>query len=97
MDRMLDMTTFVKVVDSGGFSAAARALNMSASAVTTHIQAIEDSSAFAFLIGRHVTSVRLKRAKSSMKAVFTFLRKSTTLSEQRRNCNRSRAEPCGSM
>ena len=42
MDRMLDMTTFVKVVDSGGFSAAARALNMSASAVTTHIQAIED-------------------------------------------------------
>jgi DNA-binding transcriptional LysR family regulator len=42
MDRMLGMTTFVKVVDSGGFSAAARALNMSASAVTTHIQTIED-------------------------------------------------------
>jgi DNA-binding transcriptional LysR family regulator len=42
MDRMLGMTTFVKVVDNGGFAAAARALNMSPSAATTHIQAIED-------------------------------------------------------
>jgi DNA-binding transcriptional LysR family regulator len=42
MDRMLEMTTFVKVVDSGGFSAAARALSVSASVVTTHIQTIED-------------------------------------------------------
>jgi len=42
MDRVLGMTTFVKVVDSGGFAAAARALNMSPSAVTLHVQAIED-------------------------------------------------------
>src|SRR5215468_4342490 len=42
MDRVLGMTTFVKVVDSGGFAAAGRALNMSASAVTLHIQAIEE-------------------------------------------------------
>jgi|SRR5215475_4939193 len=42
MDRVLAMTTFVKVVDSGGFAAAARALNMSPSAVTLHVQATED-------------------------------------------------------
>lgn len=39
---MIEMTTFVKVVDSGGFSAAARALSMSPSMVTTHIQALEE-------------------------------------------------------
>ena len=42
MDRVLGMTTFVKVVDNGGFAPAARALNMSPSAVTLHVQAIED-------------------------------------------------------
>src|SRR5215831_8296646 len=42
MDRVLGMTTFVKVVDSGGFAAAARALNMSPSAVTLHVQATEE-------------------------------------------------------
>src|SRR5215831_17569249 len=42
MDRVLAMTTFVKVVDNGGFAPAARALNMSPSAVTLHVQAIED-------------------------------------------------------
>jgi molybdenum-dependent DNA-binding transcriptional regulator ModE len=42
MDRVLGMTTFVKVVDNGGFAAAGRALNMSASAVTLHVQAIEE-------------------------------------------------------
>jgi DNA-binding transcriptional LysR family regulator len=42
MDRVLGMTTYVKVVDSGGFAAAGRALNMSASAVTLHVQAIEE-------------------------------------------------------
>jgi DNA-binding transcriptional LysR family regulator len=36
------MTTFVKVVDAGGFSAAARALNMSPSMVTNHIQSLEE-------------------------------------------------------
>jgi len=41
-DRVFGMTTFVKVVDSGGFAGAARALNMSPSAVTLHVQATED-------------------------------------------------------
>jgi DNA-binding transcriptional LysR family regulator len=42
MDRMTGMSTFVKVVESGGFSAAARALEMSPSMVTTHVQALEE-------------------------------------------------------
>ncbi|MEA2950356.1 MAG: hypothetical protein QOI40_5686 [Alphaproteobacteria bacterium] len=42
MDRMTSMTTFVKVVESGGFSAAARALDMSPSMATTHVQALEE-------------------------------------------------------
>jgi DNA-binding transcriptional LysR family regulator len=42
MDRMTSMATFVKVVETGGFSTAARALDMSPSMVTTHVQAIEE-------------------------------------------------------
>jgi DNA-binding transcriptional LysR family regulator len=42
MDRMTSMATFVKVVDVGGFSAAARALEMSASMVTNHVQSLEE-------------------------------------------------------
>jgi DNA-binding transcriptional LysR family regulator len=36
------MSTFVKVVDAGGFAAAGRALKMSPSTVTAHIQSLED-------------------------------------------------------
>ncbi len=42
MDRMTSMATFVKVVDIGGFSAAGRALNMSAAMVTNHIRSLEE-------------------------------------------------------
>ncbi len=42
MDRMASMTTFVKVVQSGGFAPASRKLNMAPSTVTTHIQALEE-------------------------------------------------------
>jgi DNA-binding transcriptional LysR family regulator len=42
MDRIAGMTTFVKVVDAGGFAAAARALNLSPSVVTTHVQSLEE-------------------------------------------------------
>jgi DNA-binding transcriptional LysR family regulator len=42
MDRMTSMSTFVKVVESGGFSAAARKLDISPSMVTTHVQALEE-------------------------------------------------------
>ena len=39
---MTSMTAFVKVVDVGGFAAAARKLDMSPSMVTTHVRALEE-------------------------------------------------------
>jgi DNA-binding transcriptional LysR family regulator len=42
MDRLTSLTAFVRVVDSGGFSAAGRRLNMSTTMVSNHIQALEN-------------------------------------------------------
>jgi DNA-binding transcriptional LysR family regulator len=42
MDRMASLTAFVRVVESGGFSAAARRLNLSPTMVGNHVQALEN-------------------------------------------------------
>jgi DNA-binding transcriptional LysR family regulator len=42
MDRLTSLTAFVRVVDSGGFSAAGRRLNMSTTTVSNHVQSLED-------------------------------------------------------
>jgi DNA-binding transcriptional LysR family regulator len=42
MDRLTSLTAFVQVVNNGGFSAAGRKLNMSTTAVSNHIQALEE-------------------------------------------------------
>ncbi len=42
MDRFTSLTAFVRVVESGSFSAAARRLNMSTTMVSNHVQALED-------------------------------------------------------
>jgi DNA-binding transcriptional LysR family regulator len=42
MDRLTSLTAFVRVVDSGGFSAAGRRINMSTTMVSNHVQALED-------------------------------------------------------
>ncbi|MEZ5830733.1 MAG: LysR family transcriptional regulator [Dongiaceae bacterium] len=42
MDRLKSLTTFVQVVENGGFSAAARRLNMSPTMASEHIQALEE-------------------------------------------------------
>jgi DNA-binding transcriptional LysR family regulator len=42
MDRLTSLTAFAQVVDSGGFSAAGRRLNMSTTMVSNHIQALEN-------------------------------------------------------
>ncbi len=42
MDRLTSLTTFVRVVESGGFSAAGRRLNMSTTMVSNHIHALEE-------------------------------------------------------
>lgn len=41
MDRLTSLSVFAKVVENGGFSAAARSLNMSVSMVATHVQSLE--------------------------------------------------------
>jgi DNA-binding transcriptional LysR family regulator len=42
MDRLTSLTVFVRVVDGGGFSAAARRLNMSATMASNHVRSLED-------------------------------------------------------
>jgi len=42
MDRLTSLTTFMGVVDSGGFSAAGRRLNMSTTMVSNHVHALEE-------------------------------------------------------
>ena len=41
MDRLKSLSTFVQVVENGGFSAAARRLNMSPTMASEHVQALE--------------------------------------------------------
>jgi len=42
VDRLTSLTAFVRVVDSGGFSASGRRLNMSTTMVSNHVQALEE-------------------------------------------------------
>ncbi len=42
MDRLTSLIVFGRVVETGGFSAAARRLNMSVTMVSNHVQALED-------------------------------------------------------
>jgi DNA-binding transcriptional LysR family regulator len=42
MDRVSSMLSFVKVVEHGGFSSAARQLNLATSVVTTHVKSLEE-------------------------------------------------------
>ncbi|HEY4250771.1 MAG TPA: LysR family transcriptional regulator, partial [Roseomonas sp.] len=42
MDRLTSLTSFARVVECGGFSAAARRLNMSVTMVSNHVQALEE-------------------------------------------------------
>jgi DNA-binding transcriptional LysR family regulator len=42
MDRLASITAFIRVVENGGFTAAARHLDLSATMVSNHIQELED-------------------------------------------------------
>jgi DNA-binding transcriptional LysR family regulator len=61
MDRVSSMLSFVKVVDTGGFGAAARQLNLAASVVTTHVKLLEDRLGVR-LLNRTTRSVSLTDA-----------------------------------
>ncbi len=43
MDRLANITAFVRVADSGGFTAAARRLDLSTTTVSDHVQALENA------------------------------------------------------
>ena len=43
MDRLASITAFVRVAESGGFTAAARRLNLSTAAVSEQVQALENA------------------------------------------------------
>jgi DNA-binding transcriptional LysR family regulator len=43
MDRLVSITAFVRVAESGGFTAAARRLNLSTTAVSERVQALENA------------------------------------------------------
>jgi DNA-binding transcriptional LysR family regulator len=43
MDRLVSITAFVRVAESGGFTAAARRLNLSTAAVSEQVQALENA------------------------------------------------------
>ena len=61
MDRVSCMLSFVKVVENGGFSAAARQLHNSTSVVTTHVKFLEDRLGVR-LLNRSTRSVSLTEA-----------------------------------
>ena len=61
MDRVSSMLSFVKVVEKGGFSSAARELNLSTSMVTTHVKSLEDRLGVR-LLNRTTRSVSLTEA-----------------------------------
>jgi DNA-binding transcriptional LysR family regulator len=61
MDRVSSMLSFVKVVDAGGFSAAAQHLNLARSVVTTHVKSLEERLGVR-LLNRTTRSVSLTEA-----------------------------------
>ena len=61
MDRVSTMLSFVRVVDTGGFTSAARALNLATSVVTTHIKSLEERLGVR-LLNRTTRSVSLTEA-----------------------------------
>jgi DNA-binding transcriptional LysR family regulator len=61
MDRVSSMLSFVKVVDAGGFTSAARQLNLATSVVTTHVKALEERLGVR-LLNRTTRSVSLTEA-----------------------------------
>jgi DNA-binding transcriptional LysR family regulator len=61
MDRVSSMLSFVKVVENGGFSSAARQLNLATSVVTTHVKSLEERLAVR-LLNRTTRNVSLTEA-----------------------------------
>jgi len=59
MDHLVNLTAFVRVVENGGFTAAARHLNLSTTMVSNHVQELEDRLG-ARLLNRTTRKVSLR-------------------------------------
>ena len=62
MDRLVSITPFVRVAESGGFTAAARRLNASTAAVSENVQALENALGVRLL---NRTTRRVSRPRSA--------------------------------
>ena len=98
MDRLTSLTAFVRVVDSGGFSAAGRRLNMSTTMVSNHVQALEERLGARLLhrTTRKVSLTEVGRAYyDRCHANPLPISNRPTISPA--PCNRRRAARCGSI
>jgi hypothetical protein len=83
MDRLSAMSSFVRVVEDGGFSAAARRLDISTSVVTTHVKSLEDRLGVLLLTAAHAKSVSRKWGRPITSAVSRSCPRSTTQTKLR--------------
>ena len=96
MDRLTSLTAFVRVVDTGGFSAAARRLNMSTTMVSNHVQALEERLG-ARLLNRTTRKVSLTEiGKAYYDRCTQILADSNRPTTSPARCNRRRAARCAS-
>lgn len=97
MDRVSSMLSFVKVVELGGFAAAARQLNLANSVVTSHVKSLEERLG-ARLLNRTTRSVSLTEAgRGYYERCVQIFRKSKTLKRLCTRSSQSRGEYCGSI
>ena len=96
MDRLTSLTAFVRVVDSGGFSAAGRQLNMSTTMVSNHVQSLEDRLG-ARLLHRTTRKVSLTEVgKAYYDRCTQILADLEQADDIAGACNRRRAARCAS-
>ena len=97
MDRLTSLTAFVRVVDSGGFSAAGRRLNMSTTMVSNHVQSLEDRLG-ARLLNRTTRKVSLTEVgKAYYDRCIQILADIEQADDIAGACSRRRAARCGSI
>src|SRR5215470_16781943 len=64
MDRIISMTAFVRVVESGSFAAAAKRLKVAPATITHHVRSLEDRLGIQ-LLNRTTRSVNLTEVGSA--------------------------------
>jgi DNA-binding transcriptional LysR family regulator len=94
MDRLTSLTAFCRVVETGGFTAAARRLNLSVTMVSTHVQALEDRLG-ARLLNRTTRKVSLTETGRAYYARATQVL--SDLDEADRVAGALNAEPRGAL